>query len=117
MKKLLKKTIMTLDYATKMLADNAELRSEKFSVESMLDLREELIMAAKWIPFIVDTNNHHGAINSPQSWGSVKKKFDANDIPVMRMKNDFDATPTFGFRGEYQGEILLEFFKKNDMKI
>jgi hypothetical protein len=119
MKSTLKKAVLALDYLIP-IADSC-LPDDKIStltLASFFDLRKELVDMANWKPFFVDTHRHVGVINSPQQWGKVKKLYaDLSEVAVMRLKDPTDDVPVFGFKGEYLGMTLREYFKQQDMKL
>lgn len=70
---------------------------------------------ADWEAFWLDTNKFDGLIKTPQQWGKIKKLYALDDLKKARCRHK-GLEPYYGFRPDFQGSTLEEFFKKNNMK-
>jgi hypothetical protein len=112
---LLRRTIAAFYLLEELLSELEENRANALALEETISTRKELQAMSNWVGFWFDSNQYDGFISTPQLFGKLKKSYSPEELKQARRKDAFD--PCFGFRPNFQGETLEEFFKKNGMKL
>ena len=107
--------VIILDWLGSEKVNNLLNDADKLMIQEAASIRRKLYEASRWKSFWLDTNKYEGNVDSPEKWAFILTLYDFDEIKKARRRDVIDAV--FGFRAEFKGETLEEYFNQYEIPI